>query len=80
VRIEEEQDAEYMESCETVKGDMETEKTKICHQADKIPFRKMKLCVTNGLCTEIIQMEHDTKVAGHMGQDKTKDLIWRNFW
>jgi len=28
----------------------------------------------------ILDSEHYTKVAGHMGQDKTIELIWRNFW
>jgi len=27
-----------------------------------------------------MESEHDTKVAGHMGQDKTIELIQRNFW
>ena len=28
----------------------------------------------------ILQSEHNTKIAGHMGQDKTIELIRRNFW
>jgi len=28
----------------------------------------------------ILESEHDTKIAGHMGQDKTIELIRRNFW
>ena len=28
----------------------------------------------------ILKSEHDTKIAGHMGQDKTIELIRRNFW
>jgi len=27
-----------------------------------------------------MESEHDTKVAGHMEQDKTIELIRRNFW
>ena len=27
-----------------------------------------------------MESKHDTKVAGHMGQDKTIELIRRNFW
>jgi hypothetical protein len=80
VRIDGERDAEYMEALETVQGDMETEKTTILHQEDGILFRKMKLWVPNGLRAEILESEHDMKVAGHTGQDKTNDLIWRNFW
>jgi len=32
------------------------------------------------LKTLILKSEHHTKVAGHMGQDKTIELIRRNFW
>src|SRR5204862_7552038 len=28
----------------------------------------------------VLQSEHDSKVAGHFGQDKTIELIRRNFW
>jgi len=28
----------------------------------------------------ILESEHDTRIAGHMGQDKTIELIRRNFW
>ena len=31
------------------------------------------------LIQAILESEHDTKVAGHMGQDKTIELIWQNF-
>jgi len=38
------------------------------------------LWVPEELIREIMESEHDTKVAGHMGQDKTIELIQRNFW
>jgi len=38
------------------------------------------LWVPEELIREIMESEHDTKVAGHMGQDKTIELIRRNFW
>jgi len=38
------------------------------------------LWVPKGLVRQIIESEHDTKVAGHMGQDKTMELSRRNFW
>jgi transposase InsO family protein len=45
-------------------------------------YRKEKLWVPEGkgLRRRILESEHDTKVAGHMGQDKTLELIRRNFW
>jgi hypothetical protein len=32
------------------------------------------------LIQNILESEYDTKVAGHIGQDKTIKLIRRNFW
>jgi len=43
-------------------------------------YRRNLLWVPKGLVQEIIESEHDRKVAGHMGQDKTIELIRRNFW
>jgi len=45
-------------------------------------YRKEKLWIPEGkgLRQGILELEHDTKVAGHMGQDKTIELICRNFW
>ena len=45
-------------------------------------YRKGLLWVPNDkdLIQRILESEHDTKVAGHMGQDKTIELICRNFW
>jgi len=43
-------------------------------------YRKNLLWIPNGLIQQIMESEHDTKVAGHMGQDKTIELIRRNFW
>ena len=35
---------------------------------------------SQGLVTEVLESEHDSKVAGHFGQDKMIELICRNFW
>jgi len=47
---------------------------------DELLYRKNRLWVLEELVQEILESEHDTKVAGHMGQDKTIELIKRNFW
>jgi len=47
---------------------------------DELLYRKDMLWVPEELIREIMESEHDTKVAGHMGQDKTIELIRRNFW
>jgi len=48
---------------------------------DDLLYRKGRLWVTgDNTIQEILKSEHDTKMAGHMGQDKTTELIRRNFW
>jgi len=43
-------------------------------------YRRNLLWVPKGLVQRIIESEHNTKVTGHMGQDKTIELIRQNFW
>jgi len=43
-------------------------------------YRRNRLWVPKGLVQRIMESEHDTKVARHMGQDKIIELIRRNFW
>jgi len=38
------------------------------------------LWVREGLIQGVLESEHDTKATGHMGQDKTIELIQQNFW
>jgi len=40
-------------------------------------YRWNLLWVPKGLVRRTMQSEHDTKVAGHLGQDKTIELIRR---
>jgi len=47
---------------------------------DQLLYRKEKLWVPGKCVQRVMESEHDTKVAGHMGQDKTIELIRRNFW
>jgi len=42
-------------------------------------YKRNLLWVPKGLVQKIMETEHDTKVAGHMGKDKTIELIRRNF-
>jgi len=41
----------------------------------RLVYRRNLLWILNGLIQQIMESEHDTKVAGHMGQDKTIELI-----
>jgi len=49
---------------------------------DGLLYRKGMLWIpeNENLKRMILESEHDTRVAGHMGQDKTIELIRRNFW
>jgi len=47
---------------------------------DGLLYRKNMLWVPRKLVQEILESEHDTKIAGHMGQNKTIELVPRNFW
>jgi len=47
---------------------------------DDLLYQGNLLWIPKGLVQHILESEHDTKVAGHMGQDKTIELIRRNFW
>jgi len=42
---------------------------------DHLLYRKKKLWVPGKCISRVMESEHDTKVAGHMGQDKTIELI-----
>ena len=56
------------------------QKVKEIRIEDALVYRRNLLWIPNGLILQIMESEHDTKVAGHMGQDKTIELIRRNFW
>jgi hypothetical protein len=47
---------------------------------DGILYQKMKLWVPKDLVKTVLESEHDSKIEGHFGQDKTIELIQRNFW
>jgi len=55
-------------------------KAKELNYENDLLYRRNLLWVPKGLVQGIMESEHDTKVAGHMGQDKTIELIRRNFW
>jgi hypothetical protein len=56
-------------------------KGKILGIEDGLLYRKGMLWIPEdeGLKKKILESEYDTKVAGHMGQDKTIKLIRQNF-
>ena len=56
--------------------------TGILHEEHGMLFRKSLLWVPDDFDVRksLLESEHDTKVAGHMGQDKTIELMRSNFW
>jgi hypothetical protein len=65
-------DKEYQEAAKQAKEPLMIE--------DGILYRKMKLWVPKDLIKMVLESEHDSRIAGHFGQDKTIELIRRNFW
>jgi len=55
-------------------------KIKDLRNMDGLLYLRNLLWVPKGLVQQILESEQDTKVAGHMGQDKTIELVLRNFW
>jgi len=49
-------------------------------EKDRLLYWENLLWVPEGSVQRIMESEHNTKVAGHMGQDKTIELIRQNFW
>jgi hypothetical protein len=78
VRSEGEKDEEYKKELNHLLENQEQEQN-ILHQEEGILYRKLKLWVPSGLRLEVCESEHDSKVATHMGQDKTKSLYEETF-
>jgi len=55
-------------------------KEEILEIRDGLLYWKKLLWAPEGMVQQIMESEHDTRVAGHMGQDKTIKLVRRNFW
>jgi hypothetical protein len=50
-------------------------------EIEALDYRR-RLCIPDDLQLkrDILEAEHDSTVAGHMGQDKTIELVGRNFF
>ena len=84
VQEEGRKDTNYQEAMEAVlKEDRRMDRkarNKTLEAMDGLLYRKGMLWVPEGMVQRILESEHNTKVAGHMGQDKTIELVRRNFW
>ena len=69
-----------VESAPKVRKDREGKEDSEIRLQDDLLYRKGKLWIPEGAIRSVLESEHDTKVAGHMGQDKTIEIIRRNFW
>jgi len=80
VREEAEKDPQYQEGKKQARSNKEGEGKEEIEIREELFYRKGKLWIPAGTVQQILESEHETKVAGHMGQDKTIELIRRNFW
>ena len=51
-------------------------------EVDGVIYKEKKVYVPkdNKLRVEIVRLYHDMPVGGHRGQQKTVELVTRNFW
>jgi len=81
VRKAAERDATYQQAWENKgKEEVTGQAPKEIERLDDLLYRRKRLWVPAELVPQVMESEYDTKVAGHMGQDKTIELIRRNFW
>ena len=73
-------DEQYQQGLEALGSEQERRDNHFLAIQDGLLYRKSRLYVPRGLRESILESEHDSKVAGHFGQDKTLELIGRNFW
>jgi hypothetical protein len=71
-------DEKYWELCKqvTIGGNID----KSFSITDKLVCWKDRIYVPEGLQQWVIQLEHDSKVAGHFGRERTLVLLTRNFY
>ena len=74
------QEARKKEEAERMDPASKDQKVKELEAKEGLLYRRNKLWIPKGKVQSVMESEHDTKVAGHMGQDKTIELIRRNFW
>ena len=71
-------DSIWQELCDKAAGDgvLEGRITGLVTYKDRMLFRKGKVWIPSeaSLCKLIMESEHDSRVAGHMGMDKTMEL------
>jgi hypothetical protein len=79
VRDEGLKDQDYVKVMDSLRGGNKRA-DEILHEEDGILFRWLRLWIPSSLRDDVLVSEHDSKVAGHMGQDKMKELIRLNFW
>jgi hypothetical protein len=79
VRDEGLKDQDYVKAMDSLRGGNKHTDESLQEQ-DGILFRRFRLWIPSSLRDDVLVSEHDSKVVGHMGQDKTKELIRQNFW
>jgi len=68
--------------CEVRQKDRKVRTEEVLKIKNRLLYRKGMLWILEdgNLKNLILRSEHETKIAGHMGQDKTIELIRSNFW
>jgi hypothetical protein len=74
VRDEGLKDQDYVKAMDSLRGGNK-HADEILHEEHGILFRWLRLWIPSSLRDDVLVSEYNPKVTGHMGQDKTKELI-----
>jgi len=71
-------DEKYMQLCKQVSTGGNIDKS--FSISNELLCWKNRISVPEGLRQQVIQSEHDSKVAGHFGSERTMEILSKNFY
>lgn len=80
VRTAASEDAQYQEGLQAISTEEGRKNNPVLTEEDGLLYYKLRLYIPKDLEATVLASEHDSRVAGHFGQDKTIELVKRNFW
>jgi transposase InsO family protein len=75
-----EKDTKYQELLKKIKEKEKNVDERLGIDSDGMIVWKGRLLVPEGFRKEVLKKEHDSKIAGHFGRERTIELITRNFY
>ena len=73
-------DEQYQEGLRTIATEEGKKNNPLLTEEARLLYYNLRLYVPKDLRASVLASEHDSRVAGHFGQDKTVEPVKRNFW